>query len=99
MKSNELIESIISSPDFQPKPYSYAVWFLNRLIAEGFFYLDGWDKPPHYKMATFQITIIISPYPNVVIVELDGKEIHAQEGIPQDEEQYELFFNEIKSSL
>lgn len=99
--SNRIIDDAVSDPNFAPKPYDYADWFIGRLLEIGFMWED--DQKPHFKLFCRDICITISPYPNVVIVGRRIKsfvrEIYCQHGIPVNEDEFNDFFNKIKSVI
>lgn len=92
MSSERLIDSIIFSVNFEPKPYSYAVFFLKRLQSDSFEFIEGWNNVPHYKLVRNNTIVTVSPYVNVVIIEVNNKEVYCQHGIPQNENEYSDFW-------
>lgn len=101
MKSIEYISSHIQGSDFVPMPYSYANWICEHLIGMGFYYED--DQPPHFKMRSGDILITISPYTNIVVVDLFKRslvhEVYFHKTIPQNLQEFEEFWKNLKSKL
>lgn len=97
-KSHNIIDDKIAAPNFVPMPYSYADWFISKLLEVGFIW--GYDLAPHYRLISDDIEIIVSPFPNVVIVDKHHRsfvtELYCHPSIPQDETSFELFFSNIK---
>lgn len=100
-KSLEIIDDRIKDSNFAFMPHSHADWFRNKLEEMGFRYRD--DQPPHFKMNAGDIGVTISPYPNVVIVDEKLRsftnEIYCHPSIPQNEAEFDEFWNKIKSKI
>jgi len=98
MKETHVIAIRRNSPDFAPMPYSYADWFVGKLIQLGFDWEDS--SPPHFRLVSGDIEIVVSPYPNVVTVVKHRRsfvtELYCHPSIPQDEPSFDAFFNNVK---
>lgn len=101
MKSNEIIDAKLKNPEWSPKDYSYGDWFKNKLIEIGFWFKD--DQPPHFELQSSNFIIVVSPYPNVVVIFKNNRsffnEIYCHSTIPQNEEEFEVFWNSIQSLI
>lgn len=99
MKSKEYIGSLLKSENFKPKPYSHADWFCNYLNQVlGFYWED--DTPPHFKLRAGSLIVTVSPYPNIVIVDVHEKVIVTEKyfhpSIPQNQDEFNQFWEKIK---
>ena len=101
MKSILLINEILADPNFLPGKYENHQWFANKLLEIGFYWED--DSPPHYKLRASSLIVTISPFPNVVIVDKNcgsfHSEIYCQREIPQNESEFDQFWNNLKSKI
>lgn len=101
MKSTELIDSKISSPNFEPKQYDYANWFISQLLDLGFYW--ECDEKPHFKVRSGDIIVTISPYVNIVIVDELKRgyviELYCHPTIPQTAEEFNAFWKNIKKLI
>lgn len=67
MPSTDIIRQKTSRLDFVPMPYSHGDWFISKLIEIGFTWKD--NTPPHYRLVSGKLECIVSPFPNVVILD------------------------------
>lgn len=100
--SKEIIDGKLANPEWVPMPYSYANFMSAKLLELGFYWED--DTPPHYKLRTADIIVTISPYPNVLIVEKRVRapfpmELYCHKTIPQNENEFNDFWNKFKQYL
>ena len=102
MKSTEYIDNLLKSEDFQPKPYSHGDWFckyLNQVL--GFHWDD--NQPPHYRLRAGNFLVTVSPFFDVIIVDFNHKafisEIYFHPSIPQNQEEFDIFWNNLKKIL
>lgn len=101
MKSTDLIDKILSRPDWTPKPYSYADWFNSKLLELGF-YFDN-EHLFAYQLKSRDLIITVATHPNIVILDRHNRsfiaELYCQEGIPQNDVEFEQFWKNIKSLI
>jgi len=102
MKSTEYIDNLLKSENFQPKPYSHGDWFckyLNQVL--GFRWDD--NQPPHYRLRAGSLIVLVSPYPNVVVVDFNHgaftTEKYFHSHIPQNQEEFDEFWKNLQPLL
>lgn len=99
--SDKIIDQILADPTWSPKPYSSAKWFTDKLLDMGFYWQD--DQPPHFRLQSGNIKIVVSPYVNVVIVDEVKRgftfEIYYHSSIPQNEVEFDEFWDQIKTKI
>lgn len=97
-KSLDIISKKLNDPNFCPLPYTRAKWFLDKLESIGLYYDDS--TLPHYRMKSNDIIVTVSPYPNIVIIDKNersfNRELLCLESIPENEVEFENFWNQLK---
>lgn len=101
MKSIDLIDKILSRPDWTPKPHSYAEWFNSKLLELGFCFNN--ESLYGYQLKNRDLIITVAAHPNVVILDKHNRsfiaELYCQEGIPQNDVEFDQFWKNIKSLI
>lgn len=96
--STDIIRQKTSNLDFVPMPYSHGDWFISKLLELGFTWSE--NTPPHFRLFSGNLKCIVSPYPNVVILDKHERsfthELYCHPSIPQNEPEFDEFFNNIK---
>lgn len=99
--SYEIIDQKLADPHWSPKPYSYGKWFIDKLLDMGFYWED--DTPPHFRVRVGNIKVVVSPFPNMVIVDEVKRgftfEIYYHPEIPQNETEFQEFWDKIKDKI
>lgn len=101
MKSINIIDRRLKDPNWIPGNYDRASWFNQKLLDLGFIWDD--DSPPHYKLFSNAFRIIVSPFPDIVVICENKRsfeiELYCHPTVPQNESEFDEFFRNIQSLI